>query len=173
MPVWLQIVIAVFGLISTVFGIFGISAYISERAKHKAAKQNEKEDAEEARKAEEQRKLEEMKHAEYKAELVSIIRAEFAPIAEKLENIETDLGKVKRGVQVNCRNDLEDIVAKAEKQKYLSLYDKKRFESAYLAYHELGKNGVMDAIRERIMNMDETKPPVKRKSKKKVLLEDK
>ena len=179
MPAWLTILIAVFGLVGTIFGIFGVSAYINERMKHKAAKKNQAEDEAEQKKKEEEKRAEEMKHQEYVTELKTIIGTAIAealsPVNEKLTNIEDDLGKVKRGVQVNCRNDLEELAAKAEHDKFISHYDKKRFESAYQAYHDLGKNGVMDATRERILNMDETKPTTKRKprAKKQVLSENK
>lgn len=175
MPTWLTIVIAVFGLLSTIFGIFGITAYISERAKHRAKKQNDKEDKAEEEALERERKLEEMKHEAYKKELKEIIRSEFAPLAADLIEIKSDLILVKRGVQVTCRNDLEELADKAEHQNFLSAYDKQRFESAYQSYHSLGENGVMDAKRDRILAMPEVKPAQKRKptTKKKVLLEDK
>lgn len=175
MPIWLQIVIAVFGLVGTVLGILGVSAYVNERAKHRAQKKNKEEDEAEQQRLEEQKKLEKMKHEEYITELTSIIKAEFAPITQDLLDIKDDLKLVKRGVQVTCRNDLEDLADKAEKQGYLSAYDKQRFESAYQSYHALGKNGVMDAKRDRILVLPEAKPVAKRRApaKKKVLLEDK
>jgi len=173
MPVWLQILVAIFGLVGTIFGIFGVSAYISERAKHRASKKNKAEDDAEAKKLEEQKKLEQMKHEEYKSELKSIIGEAVLPIASKLELIEQELIKVKRGVQVSNRTDLEEMAEKADRQKFISAYDKQRFESTYQSYHDLGQNGVMDATRTRILAMPESKPVTKRKSttKKKILVE--
>ena len=165
MPIWLQIVVAVVGAIGTICGILGITAYISERQKHRASKKNQAEDEAEAKKLEEQRKLEEMRHQEYVTELKTIIGDALLPVANKLTDIENDLGLVKRGVQVTCRNDLEELADKADKQGYLSRYDKDRFESAYLAYHNLGKNGVMDATYTRIMGMNEIKPAAKKKTR--------
>lgn len=170
MPTWLTIVIAIFGLLSTLFGIFGISAYINERLKHKAKKQNDKEDAEEAKKLEEQRKLEEMRHAEYITELKVIIGEALIPIAKELTDIKSDLGLVKGGVQVTCRTDLEELADKADKQGFLSAYDKDRFEVTYQKYHALGQNGVMDAKRDRALALPESKPVVRKPKTKRVLL---
>lgn len=172
---WYEVLVLVLGIVGSIFGIFGIGAYINERAKHKASRKNKKEDEKEAKKIEEQKRLEQMKHEEYKAELTSIIRTEFAPIASKLEFIEQELAKVKRGVQVGNRTDLEEMAEKADKQKFMSAYDKQRFEATYQAYHDLGKNGVMDATRNRILAMSESKPvSTKRKTttkSKKILVE--
>lgn len=168
MPLWLQIFIAVVGVIGTILAIVGFSAYWNERMKHKADKKNKQEDKDEE-------EIEKMRHEAYMQELRMIFKEEIKPIEDRLEIIESDLGKVKKGVQVTCRNDLEDLVDKADKQKFLSLYDKKRFESAYQAYHDLGKNGVMDATRERILALPENAPVKKTKkqkaTKKQVLLE--
>ena len=140
MPVWLEILIAIIGLLGTILGILGITTYISERMKHKALKQNEKED-----------KIEELKYNGYLNELKSIIN-------EAIEPIKEDLTAVKQGTQATCRNDLEEMYAVAEKQGYCSNEDKQKFESTYQAYHLLGKNGVMDSKRAKILAMPETKP---------------
>lgn len=176
MPVWLQIIIAIVGALGTICGILGISSYVSERQKHKAQKKNEDEDRAEQQRIQDEEKLEKMRHDEYINELREIIRSEISPIAEDLDKIQEDLQLVKRGVQVTCRNDLEDIADKAQKQKFLSAYDKQRFESAYQSYHSLGKNGVMDAKRDAILNYPETKPSTstrKKSNKKQLLFENK
>lgn len=89
--------------------------------------------------------------------------AKLKPLEENLESIKADMAKLKKGVQVTCRNDLEELYATADKNKYCSSEDKNRFESAYWAYHDLGKNGVMDAKRDKILAMPETKPHTKQK----------
>ncbi len=173
MPVWLSIIIAVVTAIIGIFGGVGLSAYLQKRMSHKAERKNKREDEAELRKLEEQKRLEQMKHEEYKSELKSIIGEAVLPIANKLELIEQELIKVKKGVQVSNRTDLEEMAEKADHQKFMSAYDKQRFEATYQAYHDLGKNGVMDATRNRILAMPESKPASKRKSttKKKILVE--
>jgi len=165
----------VLSLVVGILGLLGIGAYFGERMKHRANKKNKKEDDEEQKKLEEKKRLEEMKHEEYKKELRAIICEAVLPISNKLEFIEQELIKVKRGVQVGNRTDLEEMAAKADKQKFMSAYDKQRFEATYQAYHDLGKNGVMDATRDRILSMPESKQePTKRtKSTKKQLLVEK
>lgn len=165
MPVWLSIIIAVVGAIIGIFGGVGLSAYLQKRMSHKAEKKNQKEDEAEAEKLAKEKKLEAMKHEEYKAELKLIINDAIAPIIRDLESIKTDLALVKTGVQVTCRSDLEDLADKAERQKFMSAYDKQRFENTYKSYHALGENGVMDAKRDRILAMPEYKPENKKKSK--------
>lgn len=87
------------------------------------------------------------------------------PLETSIKEIKTDLEKVKKGVQVGNRTDLEQIADKADAQGFCSAYDKQRFEATYQAYHSLGKNGVMDAKRERILAMPETKPVKKTKQR--------
>ena len=76
MPVWLQIVIAVAGLIGTLFGVFGITVYIQERLRHKAQKKNQSEDDEEAKKAEDwlKDKCEEEAFEEYKKYVDEVLK---------------------------------------------------------------------------------------------------
>ena len=168
---WYEVLVLVLGIVGSLFGIFGVSAYVNERMKHKASRKNKKEDDAEEKKLEEQKKLEKMRHDEYKAELTSIITSAIAPVVQDLESIKKDLKLVKTGVQVTCRMCLEDIADKAEKQKFLSAYDKQRFESGYQSYHGLGENGVMDAKRDRLLSMPEYKPTsTKKKSNKKQIL---
>ena len=81
-----------------------------------------------------------------------------APIVGTLQTITTDLGYLKKGTQATCRNDLEDIFKKAEKDGYCSNEDKQRFEQTYQAYHSLGKNGVMDAKHAKILGLPDKKP---------------
>lgn len=169
---WYEVIVMILGIVGSIFGIFGVSAYINERAKHKASKKNKKEDEEEKRKLEEQKRLEQMRHEEYKAELKAIIGEAVAPLVSDLDLIKADLKLVKGGVQVTCRTDLEELADKAEKQGFLSAYDKDRFEITYQKYHALGQNGVMDAKRDRILKLPESKVR-KPRVKKQVLIEKK
>ena len=56
----------------------------------------------------------------------------------------------------------------------ISAENKQRFENTYNSYHALGKNGVMDAKRDKILAMPEHKAYTRRRSsKKQTLLETK
>ena len=102
-----------------------------------------------------------MKHEAYVAELKGIINDSLVqvitPLATDLTEIKADMHLVKKGVQATCRNDLEEIYAQAEKDGYCSNEDKERFETTYQVYHSLGKNGVMDAKRDRLLALPESK----------------
>ena len=139
MPAWLNIVIAIISGIGTVLGIFGITSYMNKRMEHKAELKNQ-----------EEKRVAELKREAYKQELKEIIDAALLPIKE-------DLVLVKKGTQATCRNDLEEMFAIANKQGFCSNEDKQKFESTYQAYHSLGNNGVMDAKREKLLKMPETK----------------
>ena len=126
----------------------------------KAEKKNEEED-----------KIELLKYNGYKEELKTIINEALVPVKEDLVEVKADLALVKKGTQATCRNDLEEMFAIAEKQGYCSNEDKQKFEATYQAYHTLGKNGVMDAKREKLLEMPEIK--IKNSQKVKVLEESK
>lgn len=160
LPIWLEIVIAVIGLLGSIMGILGITTYVSKRMERKAEKKNEEED-----------KIELLKYNGYKEELKTIINEALVPVKEDLVEVKADLALVKKGTQATCRNDLEEMFAIAEKQGYCSNEDKQKFEATYQAYHTLGKNGVMDAKREKLLEMPEIK--IKNSRKVKVLEESK
>ncbi len=174
MPVWLQIVIAIVGAIGTICGILGITTYISERQKHKAQKKNQSEDEEAAKKLAEQKKLEQMKHDAYVEELKQVIGEAVAPVINKLNAVEEDLCLVKGGLQKDLYVDLVHIYNDHMKKGFVTLSEKRDYDSLYWAYHKLGKNGVADGMHETIMNMPDSKPaPRKSKSKKQLLVENK
>lgn len=177
MPIWLSITIAVIGAVvgiaGIVIGILGLNAYSAERQKHKAQKKNEAEDKAEAEQKANEQKLIEMAEKEQMDKMVNALVERLKPlIVESVNNaveeavapMKNDLKLLKAGVQDGCRNDLEQMVAKADSQKWLSRYDKDRFEHTYDSYHNLGKNGIMDSSRERILKLPE-RPPAKKSRK--------
>ena len=166
-PLWLQILSVVFGILGVIATALGLSAYFAERAKHKAQKKNDEEDKKEAEEAEKQQKLEELEVNEIMKNLAVQLADILMPkiklaIAAELEPVKEDLAKVKSGVQVTCRYDLDELTNKADAQGWLSQYDKDRYKQMYLSYHSLGENGVMDAAYQRIIALP-NKPPVRRR----------
>lgn len=148
MPDWVTNVSLILSIVVSIFGLCGFSVYINERVKHRANKKNIKEDEKEA----EFKKIEEM---EYRKLLKEVVVEEVSPLINSVDDIKKDIEKLKHGVQASNRADLEVLVEKADTQGYLSKYEKDRFEQLYMAYHALGKNGVMDASRKRILNLPE------------------
>lgn len=146
MPEWLTVTSVAVGILVSVCGLCGISIYVNERVKHKAARKNNKEDKE-------QKMIEDSKSSYYGKMIVDAVGKKIEPIEKELLDIKEDLNKVKAGVQASNRADLQTLVDKADQQGWLSPYDKERFCQLYQAYHNLGKNGVMDAHRARILSL--------------------
>ena len=166
-PLWLQILSVVFGILGVIATALGLSAYFAERAKHKAQKKNEAEDKAEAKQEADKQKLQELEANEAMKNLAVQLADILMPkiklaIAAELEPVKEDLAKVKSGVQVTCRYDLDELTNKADAQGWLSQYDKDRYKQMYLSYHSLGENGVMDAAYQRIIALP-NKPPVRRR----------
>lgn len=151
MPEWLQITATAISIIASLFGLCGISIYINERVKHKANKKNEQED-------EEQKAIEQAKNEHYKQIIVQAISEKIDPLENELSEVKEDLKKLKAGVQASNRADLQVLVDKAENQNWLSAYDKHRFYQLYQAYHNLGKNGVMDAYKDKVLALPDVPP---------------
>lgn len=149
MPLWLQIVIAIFGLIGTILGILGITAYINERMKHRAQRKNKREDDEEARIAEEERRLEEMKHQAYLNELRAIIREEnetsVAPIRGRLEKLENQIDIVAAGTTDILRERLLSTYYKCVEKGYRTQYDYENVEHMHKEYVGLGGNSFVQS----------------------------
>ena len=145
MPEWLQTIVAVIGVVGTVLGILGITSYINTRMQHKAQKKNDESD-----------KIDTLKHNDYINQLKSIISIEINPLTVTLQEIKDDIILLKKGAQATCRNDLEEMYEKAERDGFCSSDDKMKFEATYQVYHLLGQNGVMDIKRENILKMPET-----------------
>lgn len=146
MPEWMTIISTICSLVAAVFGICGISVYINERAKYKAGKKNKQEDTQEL-------EAKKIRDAEIKKMMVEAVDEEVSPLTSSIQDLKKDMEKIKKGVQASNRADLEDLVAKADNQGWLSLYDKARFNQLYEAYHNLGKNGVMDASKDRVFSL--------------------
>ena len=158
MPEWLQTTAAAISIITGLFGLCGISIYINERVKHRASKKNEQEDKE-------QEAIEHAKDEYYKQILIETISKKIDPIENELSEVRNDIKKLKAGVQASNRADLQVLVDKAENQQWLSQYDKNRFYQLYQAYHNLGKNGVMDAYKDKVLALPDV-PPKQEKTEK-------
>lgn len=162
MPIWATILISVGGFLITAGTFFGFGTYFATLAKRNAEKKIEHQD-----------KLDELERKEAMGKLVSALMEQLKPLIKESVNVavkeavapmEKDLKLLKAGVQDGCRNDLEQMVTKADSQKWLSRYDKDRFERTYDSYHNLGKNGIMDSSRKRILELPEF-PPAKKPRK--------
>jgi len=175
MPDWLTIVIAVTGLVGTVLGVLGISGYLGERARHKAAKKNLQEDQ-----TEEQ--LQEAAEQRLKDSIRGVFQEENKPINEKLDNITTDIVAIKedlanntKGTVTLLRNDMKKSLDYCKKQGYASSSDRANWHELYNTYGKLGGNHFkefVDAWKEEFDELPATPPVTKKKTSKKVNSED-
>lgn len=72
-----------------------------------------------------------------------------------MDLIKSDIEKLKRSSQCSNRCDLDDMYEKVITKGYASAEEKSKFESIYQAYHNLGKNGVMDKRHEQVLALPE------------------
>lgn len=177
MPVWLQIVIAVFGLIGTILGILGITAYVTERMKHKAQRRNIRED-------QEQDQIENLKHQHYLNELRSIIKEEnqisVAPIIEDVSKIKAQISILADGSIDMLRERILSTYYKCMEKGYRTQYDYENVDHMHKDYVGLGGNSFVDTCVKAIKDLpSEEEWKVKRKQgrkpkpKKQPLLENK
>ncbi len=67
---------------------------------------------------------------------------------------------VEHGVQATLRDRLRYLYKCYDKQHYIDLDDREDWEYMYQQYHALGKNGVMDDTRKKLLALP-TEPPKK------------
>lgn len=166
MPIWLQIVIGVFGLIGTIFGIFGISTYISERMKHAAVKKNEEDDQNELLKR--QRDFEKLKPYILN-DLKDAIRE---TMKEETKEIKMEIDAMKRQLELNnigtvtlLRSDMKMQLDFGEKEGFMSSSGKSNWRELYNTYEELGGNHFKEYVNGWKEQMEHL--PTEKKSKKK------
>lgn len=164
MPVWLQIISVIAGIVGTLLGIFGISAYINERMKHKATRKNQEED-----------EIAELKHQKHLEELRAIIREENKDIKDDISSIKDNLALNTKGTVTILRNDMKKSLDYCKKQGYVSRSDKINWNELYSTYGELGGNHFKEFVNGWKEELEElpVEEKVKTKRTKKVLVEDK
>ena len=158
--------VTIIGCVVSVLSLLGVGTLMSLFWKDKIEKKKQ-ESNENIALREEKRKQQMLEVVT--TSLNNALSEQLKPLETAIVDIQNDLAKVKKGVQVSNRNDLEEIADKALDSGYCSLYDKQRFEATYQAYHALGKNGVMDKKRDRLLAMPERKPATKKTTTKKVV----
>ena len=121
MPTWLTIVIAVSSALLGIGGGIGLSTYMSERMKHRAIRNNLKED----------KKLEELENARQEANLKQLTSAVeavvlplFAPLSKDVAEIKKDLQNNTKGTVTILRNDMKKSLDYCKRQGYASASDR-------------------------------------------------
>lgn len=81
---------------------------------------------------------------------------------EIADEIEARNEITRRGVQALLRHELYDMYNYWNRVGYAPLDAKNDFENLYSSYHNLGRNGVMDGIHQRFMELPDETPKKQR-----------
>ena len=83
-------------------------------------------------------------------EEMGVMKAEFK---KDLQPISDDMDLMKKTMQKDVRRSLRQDGKMYIDRGYASQQEKTEFDELYWAYHNLGKNGVVDNLHERVMNL--------------------
>lgn len=82
----------------------------------------------------------------------------FPTIAAFLTYIIRRIRALDYGIQAVLRDRLRYLYKTYAKQKYVNLDDREDWENMYQQYHSLGRNGVMDDVRKKLLELPTEKP---------------
>lgn len=80
----------------------------------------------------------------------------------ELQPICNDMDLMKKAMQKDIRRSLRQDGKDLIERGWATQLEKTEFDELYWAYHNLGKNGVVDALHSQIMQLPETKPTRKK-----------
>ena len=83
-----------------------------------------------------------------------------ANFAKRIKDNDTETQAVKSGVQALLRAQMISEYNKAKDKGYAPIYAKDNFENMWTQYHNLGVNGVMDAIKDEYLAMPNRKEEI-------------
>lgn len=90
---------------------------------------------------------------------------------ERAKEIADEVAKrdenVRKGVQALLRNALYTLYDDCTNKHYATINEKNNFENLYIHYHNLGKNGVMDNLKDEFMALPSTKATTTKQNKNK------
>ncbi len=78
-------------------------------------------------------------------------------LSDKLKDQDEHINTIKLGMQTSLKNDLKNIYDFWIKKGYAPMDAKDDLERMYQVYHSLGANGVMDAHREKFLELPDSK----------------
>ena len=95
------------------------------------------------------------KQQELRDVIKETLREEMAPIKQEVAEVRSEFAEVKEGnnliksgLQSLIKTDLEDAYDGWIRKGYAPIHIKNELEKLYWVYHNLGKNGVMDSLRD-------------------------
>ncbi len=105
---------------------------------------------------EEIQQLDEKVTGEFK-QLRSDFNGELKPICD-------DIDLMKRAMQKDVRRSLRQDGTALVERGWATQQEKTEFDELYWAYHNLGKNGVVDALHDQVMHLSEKQPSKRKKT---------
>lgn len=100
---------------------------------------------------------------ELEKSMTKVVRVEVKDIKEDVAQLKGDLCIAKQSLQATLRHELYEIADKWLAKGYCPIQDKEDFENIYKKYHDLGRNGVMDDIYAKVMELPVIKPRPKKR----------
>ena len=93
----------------------------------------------------------------------------------EIKPINDDLSTLKTAMQKDIRRSIRQDGKLLSDRGWASQQEKTEFDELYWAYHNLGRNGVVDALHDQVMHLPEKRPYQNKQPRKstKVLTEDK
>ena len=92
--------------------------------------------------------------------LSAAIIALAANFGKRIKDNDTQTQAVKAGVQALLRAQMISEYNKAKDRGYAPIYAKDNFQNMWKQYHNLGVNGVMDAIKDEYLSMPNRKEEI-------------
>lgn len=83
----------------------------------------------------------------------TILATIFGFIVAKLKQNKKEIDAVKKGIQALLRDRLIDLYAACSRAGCASMDERENFSNMYDQYHSLGKNGVMDDIKKKFLEL--------------------
>lgn len=105
------------------------------------------------------------KKEERKADVKEVVCEVIQPLQKDISDLKNDSELTKQSIQATLRHDLYEIADKWLTKGYCPIQDKEDFENIYKKYHVLGRNGVMDDIYVKVMELPVSKPKTQTKKR--------
>ena len=93
-------------------------------------------------------------------------------VKQEFTIVKEDTELMKKAMQKDIRRSLRQDGAALVERGWATQQEKTEFDELYWSYHNLGRNGVVDALHDEVMHLP-LKKPTARRSSKKILVEDK
>lgn len=88
----------------------------------------------------------------------SVFQMVYNTLSTKLKSEKSEARMIKKALQAILRDKLREHYHTYLENKFIPVEDKDNFNNLYQIYHSLGKNGVMDDMYKKVMELPTSKP---------------